>query len=223
MSRPAGLEKRLGHQFSDRRLLEQALTHRSRSADNYERLEFLGDGVLGCAVADELYARFPQLPEGKLTRLRASLVREEMLAEIGRELGLGALLRLGEGEAAAGPEPRPSILADALEAVLGAVFLDGGYGAARAAVLAAFGPHIDRLDPERPAKDAKTRLQELLQSRHRGLPQYRVVSVQGEAHRQSFEVECSVSGLETKATGSGTSRQRAEQQAARAMLERLEQ
>lgn len=222
MSRPAGLEKRLGHQFSDRRLLEQALTHRSRSADNYERLEFLGDGVLGCAVADELYARFPQLPEGKLTRLRASLVREEMLAEIGRELGLGALLRLGEGEAAAGPEPRPSILADALEAVLGAVFLDGGYGAARAAVLAAFGPYIDRLDPERPAKDAKTRLQELLQSKHRGLPQYRVVSVQGEAHRQSFEVECSVSGLETKATGSGTSRQRAEQQAARAMLERLE-
>lgn len=223
MSRPAGLEKRLGHQFSDRRLLEQALTHRSRSADNYERLEFLGDGVLGCAVADELYARFPQLPEGKLTRLRASLVREEMLAEIGRELGLGALLRLGEGEAAAGPEPRPSILADALEAVLGAVFLDGGYGAARAAVLAAFGPYIDRLDPERPAKDAKTRLQELLQSKHRGLPQYRVVSVQGEAHRQSFEVECSVSGLELKATGSGTSRQRAEQQAARAMLERLEQ
>lgn len=222
MSRPAGLEKRLGHQFSDRRLLEQALTHRSRSADNYERLEFLGDGVLGCAVADELYARFPQLPEGKLTRLRASLVREEMLAEIGRELGLGALLRLGEGEAAAGPEPRPSILADALEAVLGAVFLDGGYGAARAAVLAAFGPYIDRLDPERPAKDAKTRLQELLQSKHRGLPQYRVVSVQGEAHRQSFEVECSVSGLELKATGSGTSRQRAEQQAARAMLERLE-
>src|SRR5688500_19957210 len=127
----------------------------------------MGHGVLGCTVAGVLYARVPRLPGGKLTRLRAGLLSEEMLGEIGRELGLGALLRLGEGEAAAGPEPRPSILADALEAVLGAVFLDGGYGAARAAVLATFGPHIDRLDPERPAKDAKTRLQELLQSRHR--------------------------------------------------------
>ena len=222
MSRPAALEERLGHRFADPRLLEQALTHRSRGADNYERLEFLGDGVLGCAVADELYARFPQLSEGKLTRLRASLVREETLAQVGKELGVEALVRLGEGELAAGPEPRPSILADALEAVLGAVFLDGGYAAARKAVLAAFGPHIDRLDPDRPAKDAKTRLQELLQARHRGLPQYRVVSVQGEAHKQSFEVECSVKGLDITATGAGTSRQRAEQQAAKAMLEQLE-
>lgn len=222
MSRPAALEERLGHRFADPRLLEQALTHRSRGADNYERLEFLGDGVLGCAVADELYARFPQLSEGKLTRLRASLVREETLAQVGKELGVDAFVRLGEGELAAAPEPRPSILADALEAVLGAVFLDGGYAAARKAVLAAFGPHIDRLDPDRPAKDAKTRLQELLQARHRGLPQYRVVSVQGEAHKQSFEVECSVKGIDIKATGAGTSRQRAEQQAAKAMLEQLE-
>jgi ribonuclease-3 len=222
LSPPAALEERLGHRFADPRLLEQALTHRSRGADNYERLEFLGDGVLGCAVADELYGRFPQLSEGKLTRLRASLVREETLAQVGKELGVEAFLRLGEGELAAGPEPRPSILADALEAVLGAVFLDGGYPAARKAVLAAFGPHIDRLDPDLPAKDAKTRLQELLQARHRGLPQYRVVSVQGEAHRQSFEVECSVKGVEHTATGTGTSRQRAEQQAAKAMLERLE-
>jgi len=222
LSRPAALEERLGHRFADPRLLEQALTHRSRGADNYERLEFLGDGVLGCAVADELYARFPQLSEGKLTRLRASLVREETLAQVGKELGVDAFVRLGEGELAAGPEPRPSILADALEAVLGAVFLDGGYAAARRAVLAAFGPHIDRLDPDRPAKDAKTRLQELLQARHRGLPQYRVVSVQGEAHKQSFEVECSVKGIDITATGAGTSRQRAEQQAAKAMLEQLE-
>jgi ribonuclease-3 len=222
LSRPASLEQRLGHRFSEPRLLEQALTHRSRGADNYERLEFLGDGVLGCAVADELYARFPRLSEGKLTRLRASLVREETLAEVGRELGLGEFVRLGEGEQAASPEPRPSILADALEAVLGAVFLDGGYAAARATVLAAFGRHFDRLDPERPAKDAKTRLQELLQAKYRSLPQYRVVSVRGAAHRQSFEVECLVSELDVKATGSGTSRQRAEQQAARAVLERLE-
>ena len=221
MSRPTALEKRLGHKFADARLLQQALTHRSRGADNNERLEFLGDGVLGCAVADELYARFPQLSEGKLTRLRASLVREEMLAEIGKQLGLGEFLRLGEGELAATPEPRPSILADALEAVLGAVFLDGGYAAARSTVLAAFGPHIDRLDPDLPAKDAKTRLQELLQAKHRQLPQYRVVSVQGEAHRQSFQVECAVPELALSATGAGTSRQRAEQQAAQAMLERL--
>ena len=222
MARPAALEKRLGHRFADTRLLEQALTHRSRGAENYERLEFLGDGVLGCAMADELYARFPQLSEGKLTRLRASLVREEALAEVAKTLGIGEHLRLGEGELAAGPEPRPSILADAVEAVLGAVFLDGGYEAARKAVLAAFGPLIERLDPERPAKDAKTRLQEILQAKHRRLPQYRVVAVQGEAHKQSFEVECYVSELDLRVTGTGTSRQRAEQQAAKAMLEKLE-
>jgi ribonuclease-3 len=222
LSRPAALEKRLGHRFASPQLLEQALTHRSRGADNNERLEFLGDGVLGCAVADELYARFPQLSEGKLTRLRASLVREEALAGVANSLGIGEFLRLGEGELASGPEPRPSILADALEAVLGAVFLDAGYEAARKTVLAAFGPLIDRLDPERPAKDAKTRLQEILQACHHRLPQYRVVAVQGEAHRQSFEVECSVAELGLTATGSGTSRQRAEQQAAKAMLERLE-
>jgi ribonuclease-3 len=204
------------------RLLEQALTHRSRGADNYERLEFLGDGVLGCAMADELYARFPQLSEGKLTRLRASLVREEALAEVAKNLGIGEFLHLGEGELAAGPEPRPSILADAVEAVLGAVFLDAGYDAARKAVLGAFGGLIDRLDPERPAKDAKTRLQEMLQAKHRRLPQYRVVAVQGEAHQQAFEVECTVSELGLTATGTGTSRQRAEQQAAKAMLEKIE-
>jgi len=222
LSRPASLEKRLGHRFADPRLIEQALTHRSRSADNYERLEFLGDGVLGCAMADELYARFPQLSEGKLTRLRASLVREEALAEVAKTLGIGEHLRLGEGELAAGPEARPSILADAVEAVLGAVFLDAGYEAARKAVLAAFGPLIERLDPDRPAKDAKTRLQEILQAKHRRLPQYRVVAVQGEAHRQSFEVECSVAELNLSASGTGTSRQRAEQQAAKALLEQLE-
>jgi ribonuclease-3 len=223
LSRPAALEKRLGHRFASPRLLEQALTHRSRGADNNERLEFLGDGVLGCTVADELYARFPQLSEGKLTRLRASLVREEALAEVAQTLGIGEFLRLGEGELAAAPEPRPSILADALEAVLGAVFLDGGYDAARKTVLAAFGPLIDRLDPERPAKDAKTRLQEMLQATHRRLPLYRVVSVHGEPHKQSFEVECYVSELDLRVTGMGTSRQRAEQQAAKAMLEKIEE
>jgi len=175
--------------------------------------------VLGCAVAAELYARFPRLSEGKLTRLRASLVREEALAEVARELGLAGELRLGEGELAATAEPRPSILADALEALFGAVFLDGGYEAARKAMLAAFGARLDQLDPERPSKDAKTELQEVLQAAHRPLPVYRVVSVQGAAHRQSFEVECAVGDI--TATGTGPSRQKAEQGAARALLEKL--
>lgn len=222
MFRPAALERRLGHRFGNSALLEQALTHSSCGPENNERLEFLGDGVLGCAVAEELYARFPLLPEGKLTRLRASLVREEALAEVADELGLAGLLRLGEGEMSSRQEPRPSILADALEAVVGAIFLDGGYAAARNAVLLAFGPLIARLDPERPAKDAKTQLQEQLQAARRPLPEYRVLTVRGAAHRQSFEVECLLADKGLSATGSGTSRQRAEQQAALAMLEKLE-
>jgi len=219
LSRPAALEKRLGHRFAAAELLQQALTHRSYGPENNERLEFLGDGVLGCAVADELYARFPQLSEGKLTRLRASLVREETLAEVARELKLAQFLRLGEGELAS-PEPRQSILADALEAVFGAVFLDGGYQAARGAVLKAFGPLVERLDPEQPAKDAKTQLQEIMQARKQKLPEYRVVGEHGQAHARTFEVECVV-GLGLSAKGSGSSRQRAEQQAATAMLEQL--
>jgi ribonuclease III len=217
----AALEKRLGHRFGSKALLEQALTHRSYGPSNNERLEFLGDGVLDCAVAEELYARFPRLSEGKLTRLRASMVREEALAEVATNLGLADCLRLGEGEQASSPRPRPSILADALEAVFGAVFLDGGYQAARNAIVSAFGPLIDRLDPERPAKDAKTHLQELLQAKRQRLPQYRVTGVQGAAHRQSFEVECMVPDLGLSATGTGTSRQRAEQQAAKALLDKL--
>ena len=176
--------------------------------------------MLGCAVAEELFARFPRLSEGKLTRLRASLVREETLAEVARALGLAERVRLGEGELASAAEPRPSILADALEAVFGAVFLDGGYPAARRAVLAVFGPRIDHLDPERPAKDAKTELQELLQAERKPLPEYRVIGLRGQPHRQSFEVECTIAGGIT-ARGSGSSRQRAEQQAAAAMLETL--
>lgn len=175
--------------------------------------------MLGCAVAEELYARFPLLSEGKLTRLRASLVREEALAELARELGLASLLRLGEGELVAAAEPRPSMLADALEAVFGAIFIDGGYDAARKAVLAAFAHRFDALDPEHAAKDAKTDLQEKLQAARRPLPTYRVLSIRGAAHRQSFEVECAVGEL--TARGAGSSRQRAEQEAARAMLEKL--
>lgn len=221
MSRLSALEQRLGHRFGDSRLLEQALTHRSHGPENYERLEFLGDGVLGCAVAEELYARFPRLPEGKLTRLRANLVREETLAEVAASLDLGSLLRLGEGEASSGAGTRPSILADALEAIVGAVFLDAGYEAARKAVLLAFHPLIERLDPGGPAKDPKTRLQEILQSQRRRLPEYRVVSVRGAPHQQAFDVECLLADAGLSATGSGTSRQRAEQEAAMAMLGKL--
>ena len=215
MSRRAALEKRIAHRFTAPRLLEQALTHRSLGAENNERLEFLGDGVLGCAVADELYARFPHLTEGKLTRLRASLVREEALAEAGERLGLAEHLRLGKVAA------QPSLLADAVEALVGAVFLDGGYEAARKTVVAIFGTQLQALDPEQAAKDAKTELQERLQAKRLKLPEYRVVAVQGEAHKQSFEVECRVAELDLSATGSGTSRQRAEQQAALRLLERL--
>jgi ribonuclease-3 len=220
LSRPAALEKRLGHRFNDARLLEQALTHRSHagthSGDN-ERLEFLGDGVLGCVVAEELYARFPGLPEGKLTRLRASLVREDTLAGVAERLGLAEHLRVGTRQ-----QVTRSLLADAVEALVGAVFVDAGYDAARKAVLAAMEPLIERLDPERPAKDAKTELQERLQAKRLALPQYRVVSVEGEAHRQAFEVECSIVEPKLTALGRGTSRQRAEQEAARALLEKLQ-
>jgi ribonuclease-3 len=215
LSRRAALEKRIGHRFTAPRLLEQALTHRSHGADNNERLEFLGDGVLGCAVADELYARFPHLTEGKLTRLRASLVREEALAEVAERLGLAEHLRTGKVAA------QPSLLADAVEALVGAVFLDGGYEAARKTVVAIFGAQLQALDPEQAANDAKTELQERLQAKRLKLPEYRVVAVQGEAHKQSFQVECRVVELDLAATGSGTSRQRAEQQAARRLLERL--
>src|SRR5436190_249538 len=206
---------RLGHRFAALGLLEQALTHRSHGAQNNERLEFLGDGVLGCAVAEALYERFPRLSEGSLTRLRASIVRQEALAAVAGELDLAPHVRRGEVEVGS------SILANSLEALIGAVLVDGGYEAARKAVLKLFSAPLAQLDPEAPAKDAKTQLQELVQARHIRLPEYRVVSVQGEAHKQSFEVECVVPDLGLSATGSGTSRQRAEQQAAKSLLEKI--
>jgi ribonuclease III len=215
LSRPAALEQRLGHRFTRLDLLEQALTHASFGPDNNERLEFLGDGVLGCAIAEELCARFPALPEGKLTQLRAALVREESLAEVAGEIGLAGFLRVG----AAGP--RPSILADALEAVFGAVLLDAGYEAARGSIVRAFGAVLDRLDPQSVDKDAKTRLQEVLHARRQQLPEYRVIGTSGAPHERAFEVECVLAELGLKATGSGSSRQRAEQEAARAVLAQM--
>ncbi len=215
MSRPAALEKRLGHRFTRLRLIEQALTHGSWGPENNERLEFLGDGVLGCAVADELYERFPGLTEGRLSQLRSRLVREESLAEIAGSLGLTEHLRLGVAQV------RPSILADALEAVFGAVFLDGGYPAARKAIMRIFGPALDGLDPLDDAKDAKTRLQEIVQARFKTTPRYRVTRSLGAAHEKMFDVECQVAELRMTAAGSGSSRQRAEQDAATAMLRQI--
>jgi ribonuclease-3 len=215
------LERRIGHRFKDPALLAQALTHRSFGSPHNERLEFLGDGVIGCVIAGELYARFPGKAEGELSRLRASLVREAALATVARAIGLSGFLRLGEGEISSGGADRPSILADALEATYGAVFLDGGYEAVREAVLRTFGDKLEKLDPREPAKDAKTSLQELLQGRRQKLPEYRVIATAGAAHKQVFEVECVAAGLGLRATGSGSSRRLAEQQAAASLLKQI--
>ena len=216
MSRPAALETRLGHRFGNAALLEQALTHRSYGAANNERLEFLGDGVLGCAVAEVLYERFPQLAEGKLTHLRTSLVREEALAEVAERLALREHLRVGLKHPVT-----TSVLADAVEALFGAVFLDAGYEAARQAMVLAFGPSLEGIDPGKVGKDAKTELQEALHARGKRVPEYRLVATHGAPHKRSFDVECVVSELGLVTHGSGTSLQRAQQQAARSMLERL--
>lgn len=205
----------LGHLFRDPALLRQSLTHRSHSAPHNERLEFLGDAVLNCTVAALLYARFPQLAEGELSRLRASLVNQETLSRIATSLELGARLRLGEGELKSGGARRPSILADALEAVVGAIFLDGGFEPAARAVAETFGPVLQQLDPGTLGKDPKTQLQEYLQGRRLSLPQYNVVSVRGEAHEQQFQVECLVPELDIRTLGDGPSRRSAEQSAAR--------
>lgn len=216
MDRREALEARLGHRFTNAALLEQALTHRSAGAGDNERLEFLGDGVLGCAVAEELYARFPRLPEGRLTRMRARLVREESLAEVAGHLELPGFLRVG-----AKHPITASVLADAVEALFGAVFLDAGYAAARQAMLHTFGTMLDGLDPSDAEKDAKTQLQELMHARGKKLPEYRVVSTRGAPHQRSFEVECALPELGLGAVGAGTSLQRAEQQAAKGVLEKL--
>ncbi len=211
------LQSRLGYVFSDAALLRQALTHRSHGANNNERLEFIGDSVLNLAVASLLYTD-GQADEGHLSYWRASLVREETLALLAAEINLGDVLSLGEGEARSGGATRPSILADALEAVVGAVFLDGGFDAARALAQRLYGARLAGLDLRTSAKDAKTRLQEILQGRKLKVPTYRVIATTGPAHRQSFDVSCEVPELGLRATGSGSSRRAAEQEAAEAMI-----
>lgn len=218
----AALVERLGHQFADATLLEAALTHRSARGVHNERLEFLGDAVLGLVVADELYRRRPQLREGELTRARAALVRAESLAEIGAELGVGEFLNLGEGELKSGGHRRGSILGDAVEALVGAIYLDGGFEAARTVVVRIFDTRFDELPDAGEPKDAKTRLQEWLQGRGHERPEYPLLETTGPDHEQQFRVACEVSGLQLRAEASGDSRRRAEQTAAAAVLAQLE-
>jgi len=215
----AALLSRLGYQFENPGLLRQALTHRSHSTPHNERLEFLGDGVLNCVIASLLYDRFPRLPEGDLSRLRASLVNQDTLSRLASALDLGNELRLGEGELKSGGFRRPSILADALEALVGAIFLDGGFDRAADTIRTIYAPLLDALDPDRLGKDPKTLLQEYLQGKRLPLPQYNVVSVKGEAHDQQFQVECVIADLEIRASGEGQSRRSAEQSAARRAYE----
>lgn len=215
------LQARLGYQFSSQALLQRALTHRSFAADHNERLEFLGDSVLNLAIASLLYERLGDLPEGDLSRVRANLVKQDTLFQIATRLRLSEALRLGEGESKSGGKQRPSILADALEAVLGAVYLDAGYVAAQEVVHRLFQSVEINPTMQAAAKDPKTALQEWLQGRKMKLPQYQVVATLGEAHRQTFEVECHIAESGQTARGSGPSRRAAEQAAAATMLEQL--
>ena len=221
MTQQSALVRILGHEFKQAALLTQALTHRSHGIPNNERLEFLGDGVLNCVVAHLLYQRFPKLPEGDLSRMRAHLVREATLSEIAVSLSLGEYMRLGDGEMKSGGWRRPSMLADTLEALFGAIFLDGGFAAAQAVVEKLYAPLLEGLDPKSLGKDPKTFLQEYLQGRKLALPEYVLLATEGEAHCQSFRVECRISALKIRAEGSGTSRRAAEQQAAQAAYESL--
>ena len=216
------LEQRLAHRFDEPGLLARALTHRSAGPEHNERLEFLGDAVLALAVSALLFERFAGSDEGDLTRIRAHLVREDSLHRLALQLGLPEMLRLSEGEQRGGGAQRPSILADALEAVIGAVFLDGGYAAAHALVQRLIGELIESTEVQGWSKDAKTELQEWLQARRIAVPAYRIVATRGQAHAQTFEVECAVATLGLAARGEGRSRRAAEQEAARRLLDQLE-
>lgn len=214
MDRDALLCRKLGFEFSEPALLQRALTHRSHSQAHNERLEFLGDSVLNCVIAAHLYDSYGDMPEGAMSRLRANLVNQQTLFELAQTLDLGACLRLGEGERKSAGASRPSMLADALEAVFGAIYLDGGFEAARKAILALYVPLIARAGSQPLGKDAKTLLQEYLQGRKLPLPQYSVAAVQGEAHAQVFQVECRIPALNVVTHGEGASRRGAEQAAA---------
>ncbi len=212
------LAESLSYEFHDANLLQQALTHRSCAGENNERLEFLGDAVLDVVISEAVYRAHPNAPEGDLSKLRASLVKAKSLAELAMGLGLGEHLILGGGERKSGGHRRESILADALEALFGAVYLDAGFDAAAAVIARAFGDRLSNLPSIDDLRDPKTRLQEWLQGRGFGLPEYELVKVSGKAHRQQFEISCSIQHGGRVSTGSGTTRRKAEQESARNML-----
>ena len=215
------LVKHIDYPFNNPALLTQALTHRSFSGNNNERLEFLGDSVLNFIIAHQLYNRFSKLPEGDLSRLRAALVKESTLSEIASSLNVGESLKMGEGELKSAGYKRPSILADALEAIIGAVYLDGGFAAAEGLVLKLYELKLANIDPKIIDKDAKSQLQEYLQGKKIELPDYNVASIEGEAHAQTFKIECVIQKLHISTVGEGTSRRIAEQQAAQFALETI--
>lgn len=207
--------KQLGYSFTQSNLLQEALTHRSHSASHNERLEFLGDAILNCAVAGLIYKCFPDLPEGKLSRLRANFVNQQALSHLALNLQMDKIIRLGEGELKSGGCHRPSILADAFEAILGAIYLDSDYAQAEAVIKMLYLPMMESIDPTAQVKDPKTLLQEFLQSQKLTLPEYAVVTTIGKAHKQKFTVECVIPALNVRTLGEGTSRRGAEQAAAR--------
>lgn len=215
------LEREINYSFKSEQLLQVALTHRSHSSPHNERLEFLGDSILDAAIAKVLYERFPQLPEGDLSRLRANLVKQDTLHDLAKGLNLGAFIRLGEGELKSGGAQRPSILADALEAIFGAVWLDGGAECANAVIEFLFRTKLATIDLHRSMKDPKTRLQEFLQSKRLPLPKYILAETSGQAHLQSFLVTCDIPVLSIKSKGVGASRRAAEQSAAENALKEL--
>jgi len=217
----SSVAQQLGHSFSDPLLLRTALTHRSFGSPNNERLEFLGDGILDCVVAAALFHRFPDLPEGDLSRLRANLVNQDALHQLATALHIGEALRLGEGELKSGGALRPSILADALEALFGAIYLDAGFLAAQAVIDKLYAPLLAGLKPGEFQKDAKTRLQEWLQGRKKPLPRYQLLEATGAAHEQRFEVACEIESPPLRTVGHGSSRRIAEQVAADKALKEL--
>lgn len=216
------LQNRLGYTFKDAALLQQALTHRSHSSLHNERLEFLGDSILNCVVASLLFERFSKIDEGDLSRLRANLVKQQSLYEIAQRIELSQFLRLGEGELKSGGFRRPSILADTLEALFGAIFLDAGFDVARTVIRALYMPILESVDPKTLGKDSKTLLQEYLQGKKIALPQYNVVATHGAAHNQQFEIECLVPKLDIQVFGTGGSRRAGEQAAAKLALEAVQ-
>ena len=213
--------QQLGYHFNDLNLLKQALTHRSAGSQNYERLEFLGDAILSFTISAELYHRFTDIDEGRLSRIRASLVKGETLASMARELALGDYLSLGSGELKSGGYRRDSILADAMEAIFGAVYLDADIATVQALVLRLYASRLDRVNPAVALKDPKTRLQEYLQSRSLPLPEYEVTQIRGKSHNQTFRVSCRVEGIDSIANAEGSSRRKAEQSAAQQILDKL--